>query len=100
MSKQIELKDLYELDDETMYDISMKILSQEIKAKVEKMLTHNYGLNIIEHYLNEGVEKFALPKEIAENVIRGLRWKYLQLMPTKQDTANEQCRMYNRNNTL
>ena len=81
----MELKDLYDIDDETMYNLSMEILPAETKIKLEEMFTHQFGLELIENLFEECVKNSMLPKEISDNVIRGLRWKYIQLIPNKEE---------------
>jgi hypothetical protein len=72
----MELNDLYQVPDEQMYDMMMNILPPEIKDMVEIMFADRFGLEKIESLL----ENCSLPKEISDNIIRGLRWKYIQLV--------------------
>ena len=75
----MELNDLYNVPDEQMYDAAMANMPTEIKLKVEEMFKNKYGLDLIENLL-ERQTKEGLPIEVFDNVIRGLRWKYIQLM--------------------
>lgn len=75
------LKDLYDISDEEMYDVTMGILPPEIKRQTEEMFANKFGLERIEQLLWEEPE---IPKEITENIIRGLRWKYIQLIEVKE----------------
>jgi hypothetical protein len=77
----MELKDLYDVSDEQMYEISMGMMPPEIKQQVEKMFAHKFGLGRIEQLLENHP---GIPKEVSDNLIRGLRWKYIQLIPIKE----------------
>jgi phytoene/squalene synthetase len=79
----MELKDLYDVSDEEMYGTLMRIMPPEIKQQVEEMFEHKFGLEQIENMLERGIKEVGIPKEIVDNLIRGLRWKYIQLIPLK-----------------
>ena len=81
MSKEMELKDLYDVSDEDMYNVSMGMFPPEIKQQVEEMFTHKFGLDRIEQLLESHP---GIPKEVTDNLIRGLRWKYIQLIEVQK----------------